>query len=69
QEPSPEELSSAFTDIGTRGRSALADMRELLGVLRETGFSDAAQPSAARSMQLKPPKNIDEQCANTVPAD
>ncbi|MCH4209124.1 sensor histidine kinase, partial [Bifidobacterium sp.] len=42
QEPSPEELSSAFTDIGTRGRSALADMRELLGVLRETGFSDAA---------------------------
>ncbi|MCI1219438.1 MAG: histidine kinase [Bifidobacterium sp.] len=70
QEPSPEELSSAFTDIGARGRSALADMRQLLGVLRETGFSDAAQPVAIQrdhAMQLEPPKNLDEQFEATTP--
>ncbi|WEV47371.1 histidine kinase [Bifidobacterium sp. ESL0690] len=37
---SPEAITSAFRDIGEQGRAALAHMRELLRVLRETGGSD-----------------------------
>jgi signal transduction histidine kinase len=78
EQPSPQDLASAFEDIGSRGRSALADMRQLLGVLRETGFSDAAQSGAAHgsahgdgnesghSMQLKPARNLDEQFETTA---
>ena len=41
-EPAPdsEQIIAAFTVIGERGRAALAHMRQLLTVLRETGFSD-----------------------------
>ncbi|WEV68045.1 histidine kinase [Bifidobacterium sp. ESL0769] len=37
---SPEAITSAFRTIGEQGREALAHMRELLRVLRETGGSD-----------------------------
>jgi signal transduction histidine kinase len=72
EQPSPQDLASAFEDIGARGRSALADMRQLLGVLRETGFSDAVHGGAAHGessdhdMQLKPAKNLDEQFQTTA---
>jgi signal transduction histidine kinase len=82
EQPSPQNLASAFEDIGSRGRSALADMRQLLGVLRETGFSDAAQSGGAHGgahsgahgdtdendhgMQLKPARNLDEQFETTA---
>ncbi|KAE8130296.1 sensor histidine kinase [Bifidobacterium tibiigranuli] len=78
EQPSPQDLASAFEDIGSRGRSALADMRQLLGVLRETGFSDAARSGAAHGsvhgdaaegghgMQLKPARNLDEQFETTA---
>jgi signal transduction histidine kinase len=74
EQPSPQDLASAFEDIGSRGRSALADMRQLLGVLRETGFSDGTRSSAAHGdadegghgMQLKPARNLDEQFETTA---
>lgn len=38
--PSPQTINEAFRQIGEEGRSALADMRQLLRILRETGGSD-----------------------------
>lgn len=38
--PSPESINKAFGQIGEEGRAALADMRQLLRMLRETGGSD-----------------------------
>ncbi|MBB2955003.1 signal transduction histidine kinase [Bifidobacterium commune] len=38
--PSPQTINEAFKQIGEEGRSALADMRQLLRMLRETGGSD-----------------------------
>lgn len=40
EEVSAQSLSDAFAAIAARGRTALQHMRELLRVLRETGFSD-----------------------------
>ena len=40
EQPSSGSISEAFAAIGSQGRAALAHMRKLLGVLRETGFSD-----------------------------
>ncbi|MFC0126097.1 sensor histidine kinase [Bifidobacterium apri] len=39
-EPDADAVRDAFKQIGEQGREALARMRELLGVLRKTGFSD-----------------------------
>lgn len=44
--PSAEEIASSFEAIGDQGRDALAHMRQLLGMLRETGFSDEAHGGA-----------------------
>lgn len=40
QTPTPQSISEAFSAIAARGRTALAHMRMLLRVLRDTGFSD-----------------------------
>lgn len=39
-ETPPEDIVAAFEQIGSQGRIALAHMRRLLGMLRETGVSD-----------------------------
>ena len=60
-EPTAEQIAEAFRAIGNRGRAALKRMRELLGVLRETGSSDdggktehpALHPAAPLSEQLR----------------
>ena len=41
--------------------SALKRMRELLGVLRETGFSDDAHAGSASELQLRPAAPLEEQ--------
>lgn len=56
--PSSEEIASAFTSIAHEGRVALAHMRSLLTTLRETGFSD---DSAQQQMALSPNASIGEQ--------
>ena len=60
-EPSGEQVAAAFAAIGSRGRSALAHMRQLLAVLRETGFSDAAHEGMAPEMRLAPAASLDSQ--------
>lgn len=67
QTPSPESIGAAFASIGRQGRDALAHMRQLLGVLRETGFSDADGRERGRSMQLTPAKSLDEQLRDAGP--
>lgn len=53
--PSPESINAAFAAIGAQGRAALARMRQLLSVLRETGFSDDhADVDAHMTMPLAP---------------
>ena len=53
--PSPESINTAFAAIGAQGRAALARMRQLLSVLRETGFSDDhADVDAHMTMPLAP---------------
>lgn len=53
--PSPESINAAFAAIGAQGRAALARMRQLLTVLRETGFSDDhADVDAHMTMPLAP---------------
>ena len=44
-----------------QGRAALKRMRELLGVLRETGFSDDAHTGSANELQLRPAAPLEEQ--------
>ncbi|NEG96072.1 hypothetical protein GFD17_04730 [Bifidobacterium sp. SMB2] len=51
-------VADAFAGIATEGRAALKRMRQLLGVLRETGFSDERQQEG---MQLAPASSLDEQ--------
>ncbi|WP_236023626.1 DUF7134 domain-containing protein [Bifidobacterium miconis] len=60
-EPSAESIAAAFAAIGQQGRSALKRMRQLLNVLRETGFSDEAHGHAQPEMQLRPAALLDEQ--------
>lgn len=57
--PSPDFINDAFAQIGAQGRTALAHMRELLSVLRETGFSDEGEHD--RSPSLAPAKSLNEQ--------
>lgn len=60
-EPTADEISAAFKAIGEQGRAALKRMRELLGVLRETGFSDDAHAGSASELQLRPAAPLEEQ--------
>ena len=60
-EPTADEISAAFKAIGEQGRAALKRMRELLGVLRETGFSDNAHAGNASELQLRPAAPLEEQ--------
>lgn len=59
--PAPEAIGSAFEAIGSRGRDALAHMRQLLRVLRETGFSDEHRPQERETMPLAPAVSLDDQ--------
>ena len=61
EQPSSEAISEAFAAIGSQGRAALAHMRKLLGVLRETGFSDEAHRQEQPGMQLRPAASLDKQ--------
>lgn len=61
KEPTADEISTAFKAIGEQGRAALKRMRELLGVLRETGFSDDAHAGSASELQLRPAAPLEEQ--------
>lgn len=62
EEPSPEWISEAFGAIGTQGRTALKHMRQLLSVLRETGFSDKNDgEQASGELNLTPAKSLNEQ--------
>ena len=54
-------IAAAFEAIGSRGRDALAHMRQLLRVLRETGFSDEHRPAAQETMRLTPAASLDDQ--------
>lgn len=61
KEPTADEISAAFKAIGEQGRAALKRMRKLLGVLRETGFSDDAHAGSASELQLRPTAPLEEQ--------
>lgn len=56
--PAPQTIIASFEAIGRQGRAALAHMRQLLGVLRETGFSDDHEHER---MRLTPAASLDEQ--------
>lgn len=64
-EPSPEAIAAAFEAIGRRGREALAHMRQLLGVLRESGFSDEEHAGMQASPRLAPADSLEQQLART----
>lgn len=70
-EPAPDsmQIAAAFAAIGARGRAALAHMRQLLKVLRETGFSDETHEGVQPDMQLRPAASLDNQMqhAGTLP--
>ncbi|MEJ5921912.1 sensor histidine kinase [Bifidobacterium thermophilum] len=53
-EPDAAAVCEAFRQIGEQGRAALARMRELLGVLRKTGFSDEDHDHSADIAPLAP---------------
>ena len=66
-EPAPDAVAAAFKAIGEQGRVALKRMRELLSMLRETGFSDAARASGNHELRLRPTASLDEQIrSNTL---
>ncbi|OZG57940.1 histidine kinase sensor of two-component system [Bifidobacterium tissieri] len=54
-----DSIAAAFEGIATEGRAALKRMRQLLGVLRETGFSD--ETPRKDQMRLVPAVSLDEQ--------
>ncbi|MBT1163558.1 histidine kinase [Bifidobacterium felsineum] len=55
------QIADSFAAISKRGRAALAHMRELLQVLRETGFSDEAHHAASTAMPLHPAASLEAQ--------
>lgn len=57
--PSPQDIVASFEAIGRQGREALAHMRQLLRVLRETGFSDDRHEG--EGMRLAPAASLDDQ--------
>lgn len=60
-EPTPETISAAFEAIGRQGRAALKRMRELLGMLRETGFSDDEHADDKHRLLLHPAASLEDQ--------
>ncbi|KFI39849.1 two component system histidine kinase [Bifidobacterium actinocoloniiforme DSM 22766] len=50
---SPEAIDQAFEEIGRAGRAALARMRQLLDILRQTSSSDASQESKENEPALR----------------
>lgn len=61
KEPTADEISTTFKAIREQGCAALKRMRELLGVLRETGFSDDTHAGSASELQLRPAAPLEEQ--------
>ena len=61
EQPAPRQIADAFKAIGDQGRKALAHMRQLLTVLRRTGFSDEPNDRHATGMLLRPAASLDEQ--------
>ena len=68
-----EDIEKAFKNIGSEGRSALKYMRNLLGILRETGSSDEAinkntnvHNSKNNKLVLHPASSIDEQIQHSI---
>ena len=59
--PTPQRIADAFKAIGDQGRKALAHMRQLLAVLRRTGFSDEPNEHHDTGMLLHPAASLDEQ--------
>ena len=59
--PTPQRIADAFKAIGDQGRKALAHMRQLLAVLRRTGFSDEPNEHHDTGMLLRPAASLDEQ--------
>lgn len=57
-QPPSERITQAFSDIGVQGRKALAHMRQLLGVLRQTEESTGQHIDA---MRLRPAASLEEQ--------
>lgn len=55
----PQAITSGFRAIGEQGREALAHMRELLRVLRETGGSDDDPATAASQPLLHPVEGME----------
>ncbi|KFI50897.1 DUF7134 domain-containing protein [Bifidobacterium callitrichos] len=63
-QPSADRIAESFAGIGAQGREALAHMRRLLTVLRETGFSDGTPASRRQDRHaapLSPAAPLDEQ--------
>ncbi|MFR2313889.1 MAG: hypothetical protein ACLS6O_03860 [Bifidobacterium sp.] len=60
KEPTADRFPQRSKPLRT-GRAALKRMRELLGVLRETGFSDDAHAGSASELQLRPAAPLEEQ--------
>ena len=60
-QPSPAQITEAFASIGRQGRAALAHMRQLLSMLRQTGSSDTGHPAAGTAMPLAPAAPLDQQ--------
>ncbi|MBT1175160.1 histidine kinase [Bifidobacterium sp. LC6] len=64
--PAPEasQIADAFASISKRGRTALAHMRELLAVLRKTGFSDESHTESSSHLLLHPAQPLNQQLAS-----
>lgn len=68
-----EDIEKAFKNIGSEGRSALKYMRNLLGILRETGSSDEeinrntnVHNSKNNKLVVHPAASIDEQIQHSI---
>ena len=68
-EPDATAVAEAFRQIGEQGRTALARMRELLGVLRETGFSDDGHDRSTDIAPLSPVVPAASTALSDAPAD
>lgn len=57
-----EQIRQAFKHMSTEGRQALQHIRQLLGILRETG--NVTQVNHLNELKLKPAATLDEQLQN-----